>query len=120
MVLRGQAAIEHGSTRTGRWLREHRLRFALWIAVIEGVLVLVDVIPWGVALLVAATLILFWLFVGRELASDSARQSSWIGAASQVFVALIPVFVFVLKALAVVTLAILALVALVLLFRDRR
>jgi hypothetical protein len=120
VVVRNQAAIEHGSTRTGRWLRENRLRFALWIAVIEGILVLVDVIPWGVALLVAAVVILFWLFVGRELQSDSARQASWTGAASQVFVALIPMLVLILKAVAVVALVILALVALVLLFRDRR
>lgn len=119
-MLRDRAAIEHGSTRTGRWLRENRLRIALWIAVVEGVLVLVDVIPWGIALAIAAALILFWLFIGRELHVDSARQSSWIAAASQVFVVLIPVFVFILKAVAVVALAILAIVALVLLFRDRR
>lgn len=119
-MLRDRAAIEHGSTRTGRWLRENRLRIALWIAVVEGVLVLVDVIPWGIALAIAAALILFWLFIGRELQVDSARQSSWIAAASQVFVVLIPVFVFILKAVAVVALAILAIVALVLLFRDRR
>jgi hypothetical protein len=119
-VVRDHAAIEHGSTRTGRWLRDNRLRIALWIAVIEGLLVLVDAIPWGIALAIAAALILFWLFVGRELHVDSARQASWIAAASQVFVVLIPVFVFVLKAVAVVALAILAIVALVLLFRDRR
>ena len=31
-------AIEHDSSRAGRWLRQRRLRFALWIAVIEAVL----------------------------------------------------------------------------------
>ena len=34
----GSHAIEHGSTRTGRWLRERRFRFTLWIATVEGLL----------------------------------------------------------------------------------
>ena len=33
-------AIEHGSSRTGRWLRERRFRFTLWIAAVEGLLYL--------------------------------------------------------------------------------
>ncbi len=119
MVVRNQAAIEHGSTRTGRWLRENRLRIALWIAVIEGIFILVDVISWGVALFAAAVLILFWLFVGRELRQDSARHASWIAAASQIFIALIPVLVVILKAVAVVALVALAVVALILLFKDQ-
>ena len=40
MRMFGAHAIEHGSTRTGRWLRERRLRFTLWIAAIEGLLYL--------------------------------------------------------------------------------
>ena len=31
--------IEHGTTKTGRWLRERRTRIVLWIAVLEGILV---------------------------------------------------------------------------------
>src|SRR6266550_3630568 len=34
-----QPMIEAGSTRIGRWLRERRLRLALWVAVVEGLLV---------------------------------------------------------------------------------
>ena len=36
--------MEHGTSRTERWLRARRVRIALWIAVIEGILVVVHVI----------------------------------------------------------------------------
>jgi hypothetical protein len=117
--LRGRA-LEQGSTRTGRWLRERRVRIALWIAVAEGVLVVFDVIPGWIALLVAAGLLAFYLFVGRDLRSDLARQASWIAALSQAFVALVPVMLFVLGVLAIIALAILALIAVIALFADRR
>src|SRR5215207_8665445 len=83
-------AIEHGSTRAGRWLRARRLRIALWIAVIEGLLVIFHVIPVWAALLVAAAVLAFYLFVGRDLRSDVLRQASWVAAGSQALVAMIP------------------------------
>ena len=119
MVLQGHA-IEHGSSRTGRWLREKRIRFAIWFAVAEGVLVAFHVIPWSVAFLVAAIAIAFYVFVGRKLDSDSARQVSWIAAASQVFVVLVPALVLVVTWLAILAVVVLAIVGLVLLFADRR
>ena len=30
--------IEHGGGKTARWLRERRVRMAVWIALVEGVL----------------------------------------------------------------------------------
>jgi hypothetical protein len=113
-------ALEHGTTRGGRWLRTRRLRIALWVAVVEGVLVVFDQIPAWTALLVGLAVIAFYLFVGRELASDTGRQVSWIAALSQVFVALVPLLVFFVGVLAVLALAILAVVALLALFADRR
>jgi hypothetical protein len=113
-------ALEHGTTRTGRWLRARRVRIALWIAVAEGVLVLLDQIPGWLALLVGAAVLAFYAFVGREITSDTGRQVSWIAALSQVFVALVPVLLFFVGALAVLALAILAVVALIALFADRR
>ena len=44
-------------SRTGRWLRERRLRLAVWIAVIEGLLVVFDVIPGWFALVVGAIIV---------------------------------------------------------------
>ena len=113
-------ALEHGTSRGGRWLRTRRLRLALWIAVIEGVLVVADVIPGLTALLAAAGVIAFYLFFGREARSDTVRQGSWIAAASQVCVALVPVLVLVVGALALVAVVILAAIALLVLFADRR
>jgi hypothetical protein len=113
-------AIEHRSSRTGRWLRARRLRLALWIAVAEGLLVVFDVIPGWVALVVGALVVAFYFFVGRGLRADTVRQASWVAAASQLMVALIPVLLFVVGTLAIIGLAILAIIALVVLFADRR
>ena len=45
-----QPMVEAGSTRIGRWLRERRLRLALWIAVVEGLIVALtaDLTKWTV------------------------------------------------------------------------
>jgi hypothetical protein len=51
---------------------------------------------------------------------DWARQASWIAAASQGLVALIPVLAVVVGTLALIGVAVIAVVALVLLFADRR
>jgi hypothetical protein len=113
-------AIEHGTSRTSRWLRERRLRLAFWIAVVEGLLVVFDVVGGWLALLVGAIVVLFYVVVGRSSRSDALRQASWVAAMSQVLVALIPIAAFVLTTLAVVVLAVIALLALALLLADRR
>jgi hypothetical protein len=115
-----ESVLEHGTSRSGRWLRENRVRFALALAVVEGVLVAVDLIDWLPALLVALLLLLFYFSYGRKLRWDWAREASWIAATSQAFVALIPVLVIVVGTLALIGVAIIAVVALVLLFADRR
>ena len=112
--------LEHGSKRAGRWLRTHRLRVALAIAVVEGVLVAFRQIPWSIALLVAVAAVIFYFWLGRELRSDAARQMSWIAAFSQLLVAFVPVLVLIIGTLAVIAVAILAVVALFVLFGDRR
>ena len=112
--------LEHRSTAGGRWLRAHRLRIALAIAVVEGLLVVLDVVDWWVAVVVAVAAIAFYLVAGRTLASYTARQASWIAAAAQALVVLVPVLLVVVSWLAIMAVAVLAIVALVLLFRDRR
>ena len=119
MELR-QAALEHGTSRTGRWLRARRLRIALWVAVIEGIAVVFHVISGWLALTIAAIVIAFYLILGRELKQDTLRQTSWIAAMSQALVALIPVLVFVIGAVALIAVALFAVFALVALFADRR
>jgi hypothetical protein len=115
-----EPVLEHGTSRSGRWLRENRIRFALAIAIAEGVLVAFDVIDWLPALLIALLLLLFYFAYGRKLSWDWAREASWIAATSQAMVALIPVLVIVVGTLALIGVAVIAVVALVLLFADRR
>ena len=54
--------VDHSTTRAGRWLRERRLRIALWTAVAEGLLVVVHAIPLALAIVVAALVVAayFW------------------------------------------------------------
>ena len=108
--------IEHGSTRSSRWLHDRRTRLALWIAIAEGVLVAVDVIPWLVAILVLAG----YFAWARGQRSQNVREASWVLAVSQAFVALVPVLVIVVGTLALIAVAALAVIALVLLFNERR
>jgi hypothetical protein len=111
--------VEHGTSRGGRWLRRYRTRTALWIAVVEAALILFGVIPRWPAFFLAAALIVFWIFVGRNVRSDALRQVTWIGATSQVMIVALPALLAVLTFAAFVALAILAAVALAFLFLDR-
>jgi hypothetical protein len=112
--------LEHGSSRPGRWLRANRLRLALWIAVIEGILVAFDVIPWWLAVAAAITLVVLYFSFLRGVRSDTLRHAGWIAATSQALVALVPVLVAVVGTLALIVVAILAVFALIVLFTERR
>jgi hypothetical protein len=120
-VAYSQPAIEAGSTRGGRWLRERRIRIALWVAVIEGLIAAFshDIGRWTI-LLMAVIVLAFYIVAGRQLKWDVARQLSWIAAASQVLAILVIIFAFVLKLIAIVIIVGFALVALVYLFTDHK
>jgi hypothetical protein len=125
MVFRTQGVgggqlVEHGSTPLTRWLRARRLKIAAWIAVGEGVLVLVHAVPRIVAMVLAAAIVLFYFAFGRQARWDALRQVSWIAAASQVLMVLVPVLAALIGGLAVIALVVLALVALFVLLQDRR
>jgi hypothetical protein len=115
-----EPVLEHGTSLVGRWLRENRIRLALAIAVSEGVLVAFEVINGWAALIVALLLLFLYITYGRKLRWDWAREASWIAATSQAFVALVPVLVIIIGTLALIGVAVIAAVALVLLFSDRR
>lgn len=112
--------LEHGTTRSDRWLRRNRTKIALWIAVIEAILLIVGAVNRPVALLVAALVIVGYLWLGRRIRWQFGYDIAWIAAVSQAFVALVPVLLFVLTAVAVIAVAILAIVALIVLFSGRR
>ncbi len=111
--------LEHGSTRPGRWLREHRLRVALWIAVAEGLLTIVGVIPKYLVFLLALVALALWWFVGRRHRHDTARHATWIFATSQLLVVLVPAAIVILGTVAVVVISLIAVAALVVLFTER-
>ena len=112
--------IEHGSNRFGRALRENRLKLALALAVVEGVLVLAGEIRWWVVVLVAIGAVVLYIGRGRQARREEIRQTTWILAVSQLAVVLVPAFALVLTAFLAVALVVVAIVALVILLRDRR
>jgi hypothetical protein len=115
----GTQAIEHGSSRSGRWLRDRRLRIALVIAAVEGLLYLVNALSFWIVVLFAIVAILLWAFALRSTKSDTLRQASWILALSQAIVLLVPLAFALLKTLAIGVVVVLAIVAVVVLLRKR-
>ena len=122
-MIAGQDAgvIEHGTSRTGRWLRARRTRFALWIAIVEAIIVVLfhDVSRWTVIGL-AIVAVAVWVAAGREARSDTARQLSWIFAASQLLAVIAAILAFIVFWTAIIAVAVFAVVALYFVFTDRR
>jgi hypothetical protein len=112
--------IEHRTTRAGRWLRVRRIRAALWIAVIEGILVAVlpNLTKWTI-IAIAIPLLAVYLFWGRTARSDTVRQVTWIAGASQALAVVVTILAFLLSWLALVLAGIFAIVALLFLLSDR-
>jgi hypothetical protein len=115
----GTQAIEHGSSRQGRWLRERRLRITLFIAAVEGLLYVFGALHWWAAVALAVVAVAFWWWVGRRHRSDTLRNLAWIFAASQLLVLCVPIALAVVTALAIGIIALLAIVALFFVFTDR-
>src|ERR671936_2423320 len=123
MVFRTQGVgsgqlVEHGSTPLGRWLRARRLRIAAWIAVGEGVLVLIHAVPRLLAIVLAAAIVLFYFAFGRQVRWDAVRQVTWIAATLQALMVLVPVLAALIGGLAIIALVALAVVALFVLLQD--
>jgi hypothetical protein len=115
------SAIDAHSTRVSRWLRERRLRIALWIAVFEGIVVALrgDISRWTVVAIAVPVLALY-ILGGRSLRWNAGRQLLWIVAASQVMALLVVIIAFVIGAVALILVGLFAVVALVYLFSDLR
>ncbi len=112
--------LEHGDSKPARYLRVHRFRITLWIAADEGLLVLLqrDPAPRGLRPRDRRGRV---LVPGRPASTSSAtaRQVSWIFAASQAIAVLVPIVLTIAKWAAIVAIAITAVVALVILFAER-
>ena len=111
--------LEHGSSRSGRWLRERRFRATLWISALEGLLYVVHVLHWWEAVALATIAVLFWWYTGRRNKSDVLRQASWIFAVSQLLVLCVPIALAIVTAFAIGIVAVLAIAALIFLFTER-
>jgi len=120
-VVHEHSVIEAHTTRMSRWLRERRLRLALWIAVLEGIVVAVrgDISRWTVVV-IAALVLLVYMSLRERINWDAGRQILWIVAASQVMALLVVILAFVVGVIALVLVGLFALVALVYLFSDLR
>jgi hypothetical protein len=118
---REQPVIDARSTRASRWLRDRRLRIALWIAVLEGIVVAVSgqFSKWTV-LIIAALVLGLYVALRERLTWDAGRQVLWIVAASQVLALLVVLFAFIFKWIAIALIALFAVFALVYLFSDLR
>ncbi len=112
-------AIEHGSSKPGRFLHENRFRIALIIVIVEALLVAFGAIALWLAVVVAAGVLVLYL-LGRNELSGSARELAWIVAASQAVGVLVFFLTLVAIVVVIVALVVLALAALGALLFERR
>ena len=112
--------IEHGSSRLGRWLRPRRIRIALWIAVLEGILVAIshEYSRWTI-ITIAIIVLGLYVVVGRRIESDTGRQIFWIAGLSQSLAVIVVIFSFIVVWISLITAGIFAAIALLFLFNDR-
>jgi FtsH-binding integral membrane protein len=111
--------VEHRESPRSRRLRVNRMRIALVLAALEGILVLSGAIPWWVVVLVALAAVVFYVYVRNEGRSELV-QLAWIAAFANVLLLLVPVAATIVTALAIVLVVVFAVVALIALARDRR
>ena len=121
MITDSPHVLEHGSSRTGRWLRERRTRIALWTAVGEGVLVILlhDFTKWTL-IAVSIPLILLYALWGRNSGSDTVRQVTWIAGAAQALAVLFVLVAFVVGLFVIALVVLAAVAAIAFFFIDRR
>jgi hypothetical protein len=112
--------IEHGSSRTGRWLEARRYRASLWIAALESLVVLFshDVTKWTVIALAVVGVLAY--LGGRDSRSSIVRNVLWIFAASQLLAVIAVILGWIVKWAAILAFVVFAVLGLVYLFRDRR
>jgi hypothetical protein len=113
-------AIEHGTSRGGRWLQQRRIRLAFWIGAGEALVVVLshDVTKWTVIVLAIVSLL---SYVGvRDSGSHLIRQILWIFAASQLLAMIAVILAWIVKWAVIMAVVIFAILGLVYLFLDRR
>ena len=104
----------------GGRLRFHRVRIALWIGALEGVVVIFshDLTKWTVMVLAIIAGLAYLL--GRNAKSNVLRQVLWIFAASQLLAVIGVIFSWVVKWAVVLVVIAFVVGGLIYLFSDRR
>jgi hypothetical protein len=120
MLSGSSQAIEHGTSRSGRWLEAHRVRLAAWIAAAEAIVVLFshDVTKWTVVVL-AVVGVVAWLG-GRDSSSHVVREVLWIFAASQLLAVIAVILAWIVKWAIILAIVVFAVLGLAYLFTERR
>jgi hypothetical protein len=111
-------ALEQDSS-SGGWLRQNRVRTALWIAVVEVILAALTATVSKVLIIVLGLIAIpVYLIWGREQ-RGTIRHVSWIAAASQALAIVAVLLSHFIGLLVLVLAGIFAAVALFLIFADR-
>jgi FtsH-binding integral membrane protein len=118
MTTGAGTALDQPGSRPARYLKEHRLRLAIWIGAVEGLLT-IFVLSHYVVYVLAIVAIAWWFTMGRRYSSATARHLSWIFAASQAIAVLIPVILHIAKWAAITAVVIAAAIGLFILFTER-
>ena len=111
-------AIEHESSSQDRWLRQHRVRTALWIAVAEVVLVAFTSLSKPVVIALGLIAIPIYLIWGKDQ-RGTIKQILWIAAASQALAIVAVLLVHFISTFVLILAGIFAAVALFLIFADK-
>jgi uncharacterized membrane protein YbhN (UPF0104 family) len=119
-VTETAAEHEHERSGTALWLEARRLKLALGLAFLEGIIVALekDFTRWTV-IIISAPIIAFYVFAGRSLDSDTGRQLAWIAAATQAFAILLCVIALLIGSFALIIAGLFAAVAVILLLGER-
>jgi hypothetical protein len=100
----------------GGWLRRHRVRLALLVAAAELLVLVFADVDEKLVVLVGILVVVAYLAVGSSLRPPALRQTAWILAFAQALVGLFPLIIgfslFVLGAVALLGLLVLAMVML--------
>jgi hypothetical protein len=112
--------IDHGSAPESGRLHNGRLKVALLLAAVEGLLVAVGVLEAWIAIVLAILALVVYFGWARERQQATMRDAAWVVAVWQAIVLLVPVLVVIVGTLALVAVGAIAVLALVALFADRR
>lgn len=114
------AVLEHGQGTWGRRLQRNRLKVAIGVAALEGLLVLAGAVSWWVVVMLALGAVVVYVQVGRNHRNPDVTNGTWVLAVSQLLVIVVPLVAAIAVALAAVLVVALAVLALAALILDRR